>query len=349
MIATSLAATAWGRGCDIAIVDDPISPDQASSDTARTNANHWVDGTLRSRHNDPGRGAIIVVMQRLHQDDLSGFLLEHEPGIWTHVRIPLVAEEDEKWVFPISGKVVERKAGEVLMSERFTPQAVEERRAQRVVFAGQYQQRPAPAEGNYIKRSEIRFYGGVDPKTGSIDEKLPSHFDMKVMSVDCSYKTSTTSDYVAIVVIGVTGRKRYVLNVINQRLDVAATVEGIRQQLQRNQYIQAVLVEDAANGQAVIQLLRSRIASVVAITPQGGKVSRMVAASAGWQAGDWYVDRNAAWVEPFVEQITMFPNADHDDQVDAMTQAAAWLSENNCVFPTVRSTNAFTGALNWEY
>lgn len=109
-----------------------------------------------------------------------------------------------------------------------------------------------------------------------------------------------------------------------------------------------MLVEDTANGQAVIQLLRANIASVVAITPQGGKGSRIVAASAGWQAGDWYVDRNAAWVEPFVEQITMFPNADHDDQVDAMTQAA-WLSENNCVVPTVRSTNAFTSAINWEY
>ena len=104
MIATSIGATTLGRGCDVAILDDPVSPDQALSDAERNTANNWIDATLRSRLNDPAGGAIVLVMQRLHELDPTGYLLEQEPGVWTHVRIPLEAEEDETWTFPISGR-----------------------------------------------------------------------------------------------------------------------------------------------------------------------------------------------------------------------------------------------------
>jgi len=167
MIATSVGATAMGRGCDTAVLDDSVSADQVLSDAERATANNWIDATLRSRLNDPATGAIILVMQRLHQLDPSGFLLEQEPGLWTHIRIPLEAEEDEIWTFPISGRIVQRKAGEILMPERFPPTTVEQLRSRRLVFAGQYEQRPVPIEGNLIKRNEIRYYGGIDPRTGA--------------------------------------------------------------------------------------------------------------------------------------------------------------------------------------
>jgi hypothetical protein len=159
-----------GRGGETAIVDDPVSAEQALSDAERTRANNWLDFTLRGRLNDPASGAIILVMQRLHEVDPTGFLLEQEPGVWTHVRIPLVAEEDETWTFPISGRIVQRKTGDVLMPERFTPNIVQQLQGRRLIFAGQYQQRPAPAEGNFIKRKEVRYYGGIDPTTGPIRE-----------------------------------------------------------------------------------------------------------------------------------------------------------------------------------
>jgi predicted phage terminase large subunit-like protein len=97
--------------------------------------------------------------------------------------------------------------------------------------------------------------------------------------------------------------------------------------------VAAVLIEDKANGPAVVQRLKIDVPGVIAINPQGGKVARMFAAAPEWQSGDWYVDRNAAWTEPFVEQITMFPNAAHDDQADMMSQASAWLLQAS--FPTV--------------
>ena len=331
MITTSVGAATHGRGCDTAILDDPVSPDQAFSIAGRTAANHWFETTLRSRLNDPATGAIILVMQRLHELDPTGYLLEQEPGIWTLIRIPLEAEEDERWVFPISGRIVERRRGEILLPERYTPAVVEVLRSRRQVYAAQFQQRPAPLEGNLIKRSEVRYYNGIDPNTGQADEKLPENFDLKLVSVDCAFKDLATSDFVAISVIGIKGRKRFVL----------ATEAEIRRQREVHRPLGAVLVEDKANGPAVIQRLKLNVPGVIEINPQGGKIARMFAVAAEWQAGDWLLDRHAAWTADFIDQITMFPNAKNDDMCDSMSQAAAWLLRR--VVPAVRIYNAFTG------
>lgn len=341
MIATSIGASAMGRGCDTGILDDLLNADQALSDAERKTCNGWIDNTFRSRLNEPAIGAMVLIMQRLHELDPTGYLMQQEPGVWTLVRIPLEAEQDETWTFPISGRIVYRKKGEVLLPERFTPATVEQRKGRRLIWAGQDQQRPSPIGGNMIKRNEVRYYGGIDPETGQPDEKLPASFDMKAISVDCAFKDSATSDYVAIGVIGVKGRRRYLLNVVNKHLDAAATEAEIRRQRDVHRPVCAVLVEDKANGPAVVQRLKLNLPGVIAINPQGGKTARMFAAAPEWQAGDWYVDRNAAWTEPFLEQITAFPNAAHDDMADMMSQAAAWLLQAS--LPTVRIYNAFTG------
>ena len=169
---------------------------------------------------------------------------------------------------------------------------------------------------------------------------------MKVISVDSAFKDLATSDYVAIGVIGVKGRKRYVLNVVNRHLDAAATEAEIRRQRDVHRPICAVLVEDKANGPAVVQRLKVNLPGVIAINPQGGKVARMFAVVPEFQAGDWVVDRNAAWTEPFVEQITMFPGAVHDDMADAMSQASAWLPQHRD--SGWRMTDAFSGRVIYD-
>jgi len=227
------------------------------------------------------------------------------------------------------------------MPERFPQSTVEQLRSRRLVFAGQYQQRPAPVEGNLIKRSEIRYYGGIDPRTGQSDEKLPETFDRKIISVDCAFKDLATSDYVAIGVIGIKGRKRFMPNIINAHLDASATEAEIRRQRDTHRPICAVLVEDKANGPAVIQRLKVNIPGVIEINPQGGKTARMFAAAPEFQAGDWFLSRNAAWTEPFIEQITTFPIGRYDDMADMMSQASAWLLGADEI--TVSITNAFTG------
>ena len=156
-----------------------------------------------------------------------------------------------------------------------------------------------------------------------------------------------TADYTAILVVAASRRKRFILDVINEHLDVAAMEAEIRRL--RNKYcpITAVLVEGAANGPALIERLRLSLPGVQEINPKGGKESRMNIAAAEWQAHDWRIDRRAGWAESFVEQITTFPSGRYDDMVDAMTQAACWLASYQ--FPTVESRNAFTGELNWSF
>src|SRR3989475_12325352 len=142
------------------------------------------------------------------------------------------------------------------MPESFPPATFNQLRPRRLVYAGQYQQRPAAIEGNLIKRSEVRYYGGIDPRTGQPDERLPENFDRKIISADCAFKDLANSDYVAIAVIGIKGRKRYILNIVNQHLDAAATEAEIRRQRDVHHPISAVLIEDKANGPAAIQRLK---------------------------------------------------------------------------------------------
>jgi predicted phage terminase large subunit-like protein len=324
MIATSVGATTTGKGGDTLIVDDPLSADQALSDAERKTANDWFDGTLRTRLNDPGTGAIVVIMQRLHEADLTGFLLETEAGQWTHLKIPLEAEEPENWRLPVSGKTEARSLGDVLQPERFTPDVVANLKARGLIYAGQYQQRPAPLEGNIIKRQHVRYYGGVNPHTGEPDEALPEKFDLEIISADCAFKDLPTSDFVAIGRIGVKGRKRYLLSVTNAHLGMSATEAQIIRE-RRERRISATLVEDKANGSAVIERLKHTLPGIIAVEPRGGKLARFMAAAPEWEAGDWYVDRNAAWTEPLIQQLTTFPNAAHDDMCDMMSQAAIWL------------------------
>jgi predicted phage terminase large subunit-like protein len=336
MIATSTGSGAEGKGGDTAILDDPMSSEQSLSDSERYTANRWVNNTLKQRLNDPSNAAIIVIMQRLHEMDTTGFITsEDPPGTWTHLVLPLVAEKDEEWVFPISGRMVTRKKGEVLQPDRFTPDVVEEKQRNRLVFAGQYQQRPAPLEGNMIKRVDIMYYGGKDPLTGEADEPLPAVggvanpvFDRTFITVDAAFKDLKTCDYVAIGVISTRKRKRFVRNVVNAHLDLDGTVKEIRNQRKLYPEAQAIIVEDKANGPAVVQALKKDLTGVIEIEPQGGKVARVFAVAPEWQAHDWYVDRNAAWAEPFVQQLTMFPTAAHDDMVDMMSQAGIWLGGN---------------------
>ena len=188
LIATSPESRAMGRGGDCVILDDVIDQSAALSDLSRKSVNDWLTGTLLQRLNDPDTSSIVLIMQRLHEMDPTGFLLEREPGAWTHIKLPLLAETDETWTLPISGRVIRRKVGECLHPKRFPPKVVKQKQRDRFTFSGQFQQSPAPLEGNLVRRSDVKFFGGSDPVTGARDEGLPDYFDRTVVSVDCAFK-----------------------------------------------------------------------------------------------------------------------------------------------------------------
>ena len=328
MQAASTASKAQGRGGDIIICDDPISVDFVYSEVFRNEVNFWFERQLPQRLNNPSESAIIVVAQRLHQNDPVGFLLGQEDSEWQLLKLPLVAEEETTITFPHSGRVWKRKKGDCLDPKRWTPRTIRERQRNRLVWASQFQQEPMAASGNLIRVDDILFFGGRN-EVGVPDPALPDHFERRIISVDCSFKDLGTSDYVAIVVVGVKGSHRYVLHVTNAHLDLTGTENEIRNCHATYGPISATLVEDAASGASVIAHLREEIPGLIPIAARDTKVARVVAASPEFQARNWIIERNGPWTHKVIEQLTMFPNAENDDITDAITQASIWLQANS--------------------
>jgi predicted phage terminase large subunit-like protein len=344
MIATSVGGTATGLGGNFLLVDDGMKPDEVASEAIITSTHSWWDNTWRSRLNSPADDVMILVEQRTGELDLTGHCLEgdktlvsrNEQPEWTHLCIPLEADEEVvdkatltyKHVFPISKRLVERRLGDVLQPDRFPPAVVSAWKVYRITWSTQYQQRPTPLEGNMIKRADVRYYGGTDPVTGENDPELPATFDLVLTSTDAAFKDTKTADFVCVGTVGVKGPNRYILEVVTKHLDLSATEKEILRQ--RSKHGATIsLIEDKANGPAIIKNLRRKVPGIKAIEPQGGKISRMYASCGEWQTGNWYVDRNAAWCDPFVEHITKFPGIKNDDDVDMMTQAAVHLQRNS--------------------
>lgn len=346
MIATSVGGTATGLGGNFLIVDDGLKPDEVASEPVITALHNWFDNTWRSRLNNPAQDVMIIVEQRTGELDLTGHCLAGDKELiakgekpeWTHICIPLEADAEvvdkntlmQRFVFPISKRVKDRPLGDVLQPDRFPPAVVAAKKILRITWATQYQGRPSPLEGNMIKRSEVMYYGGMDTDTGEMDAPLPDSFDVVITSVDAAFKDIKTADFVCVGSIGVKGPRRYILEVVMKHLDAKATeVEAKRQKEKFGSSV--VLIEDKANGSAIIKSMKRKVSGVIAVEPEGGKFSRFFAVCGEWQAGDWYVDRNAAWCEPFVDEITKFPGVRNDDRSDMMSQAGIHLQKRGYV------------------
>jgi hypothetical protein len=201
-----------GRGADIIIIDDPLKPDEAVSETQRNAANEWYDQTLYSRLNDKRTGCIILIMQRLHEDDLVGHVLGQEE--WEHVRLPAIAEEEETHVIRsfFGTRTVYRGVGEALHPER-EPLAVLQhirRTIGEYNFAAQYQQQPAPLGGALVKAEWFKFY---------TPGEQPSKFEIVFQSWDTANKCTELSDYSVCTTWGIKKNRLYLLDVYRQRLE----------------------------------------------------------------------------------------------------------------------------------
>lgn len=321
MFSTGMQSTATGMGGDILIFDDPLNPEQAISQLEREAVNLRFDTTFRSRINDPATGVKIIIMQRLHEFDLTGHVLARESSRWEHVSLPAIAEQDESWKFPRSRKVETRKAGHLLWSERL-PQSFLD--SQRVgmgswAFNGQYQQRPAPLDGGIIKRQWVRFY-----------RQLPEKFEFMVQSWDCTFSGGHDNDFVAGQVWGRSGGKYFMLPYRTyERLDFGPTMAAIKSCHAKFPQAHAVLIEDKANGPAIISELQKEIPGVVAVNPEGGKLARAQATAPLWEAGSIELPDpqvfGITWMEDYLHNMCAFPKAAHDDDVDATSQALIYM------------------------
>jgi predicted phage terminase large subunit-like protein len=322
MFSTSITGSATGKGCDELIVDDPMNAKSAFSEQERETVLRNFDTIFRSRLNDPATGIIVVIMQRLHEEDLSGHLLKREPNAWTHLKMPAEFEQEMSWSRPIYGTPVEKHAGDLLWEKRFPRVVLQDMKTAlgARAYAAQYLQDPAPLEGAIIKREWLKHYRELPASSG---------YAPWVQSWDCSFKDTRGSDYVVGQVWKKVGAAFYLVDQVRARMDFVSTKEAIRQMTAKYPQATAKLIEDKANGSAVIASLKAEISGIIAVAPKDPKIGRVNGVSPLFEAGNVYLPEagGVAWVGDFVEELTRFPNAAHDDQVDACTQALQYLTK----------------------
>lgn len=308
MISAGIGGGITGQGADLLIIDDPIkNKEEAESETYRNKVWDEWQNTLRTRLH-PG-AAVVIILTRWHEDDLAGRLLNPEYGDlddWTILSLPAIAEDND---------LLERQPGDPLWPEHGFDLAWLENTKNAVgsqTWAALYQQRPAPQEGAMIKRQWWKYYNSL-PELNQV-----------IQSWDMTFKDSDGSDYVAGQVWGNAGASIYMLPDREYgRMDFPATCEAFQSLTNRHPDALVKLVEDKANGPAVIAMLRTKINGIIAVNPKGSKVARASAISPLIEAGNVYLPSPAIcpWVTDFVDECASFPNGAHDDQVDAMTQA----------------------------
>ena len=295
-----------------AVIDDPIDPEKATSEAERESVINYWRLQLSTRLMPPDSAACVLIMQRIHERDLTGYLLADETG-WEHLCLPMEAPTRSTFVFR-SGRKVERQAGELLCPQRFGPEAVARLKLSLGSYgaSGQLQQSPSPEGGGMLKREWWQFY-----------EMRPAEFDEVIQSWDCTFKETKDSDYVVGQVWGKKGGMFYLLDQVRDRMDFPATVRAIEMLSAKWPGSVAKLVEDKANGPAVISTLRSKIPGLIAVEPRGSKQARASAVSPAIEAKNVWLPSPtlASWIGDFVEECSAFDRGAHDDQVDAMTQA----------------------------
>ena len=325
-MATSVGGVLTGRGADVIIIDDPLKPDQALSEVGRKTVNEWYDNTLLSRLNNKRTGCIIIVMQRLHQDDLVGHVLAQDD--WTMLSFPAIAEEPERARFdtPYGPRLFVRQPGEALHPEREAVQEYELMRGRIGLynFSSQYQQRPIPVSGNLVKREWLRFYS---------PEELPLRFLRIVHSWDTAAKTSELNDFSVCTTWGVDRENYYLMDVFRRRLNYPDLKRAIVFQAERFDAGE-IVIEDKSSGTQLIQDLQNDgVRTVIEYKPPPGadKVMRLHACSDRFENGRVFLPVNAPWLEEYLLELVGFPGTKHDDQVDSTTQALDHLREDDVV------------------
>ena len=305
-----------GDRADCLFWDDPHDAQEVHSDPIRQGVIDRWDTAIGNRVNDLRSSNRIGIMQRLVTNDLSGHVLSQ--GKWEHLCISQEFEEVRSptvlgWIDPRA------TLGELMFPARFPKEVLEEekKRLGSYGYAGQHQQRPAPMEGGLFNRSWWKYY-----------VVAPSDFDMIIQSWDCAFKETKTSDYVVGQVWGKRGGQFYLLDQVRDRTDINGTLQAIRMLSAKWPNASAKLVEDKANGSAVIDLLKREIPGLIPIEPEGGKLVRAIAIAPYVEAGNVFLPDPAiaSWIGDYVQEFSTFPNGSNDDMVDSTSQSLNWLS-----------------------
>ena len=312
-LAVSVGGAAIGEGGNVLIVDDPINPLQANHYHQREAVNQWFDHTFTTRLDDKQRGCMVVLMQRLHAHDLSGYLLEK--GGWEHLCLPAIAPQ--KTVIAIRQFSYVREAGEALHAAREPLSLLEHTKNElgSANFAAQYQQAPMNELSSMVKREWITRFALEDMDTD----------DTCVQSWDTGIKAGSHHDASACATFMMRDGVHYLMDMLVVRLEYPELKRLMMAHAARFSP-EAILVEDKASGQSLLQDLRRETdLPLVAVNPSGDKLSRLLRVTPLMESKKLALPKQAPWLMAFEAEFFAFPDGAHDDQVDVVSQYLNWL------------------------
>lgn len=317
--ATSVEGSITGFGGNFVIIDDPMKSSETYSDNARENVINWYRSSVTSRLDDPKKGRIIVIAQRLHMEDLPGYLLEQ--GYWDHLSLPLV-EWKNRDVAIAPGVRVAREAGELLHPDRIGAEEIAQLRAEMGErdFEAQYNQRPQPPGGSLFKGEWLKRY-----------DKLPEAKKVQaiVQSWDTAYDIEDQHDYSVCTTWALSGKDCYLLDVYRAKLEFPQLEKAIREQ-RKKWKADLVIVEKVGSGKSVLQNIRGPGARnnhwLQGISPEGSKEDRASQQTPRFERGEIHLPKEAPWLSEFENELLAFPHYKHDDQVDSAVQFLTALS-----------------------
>ena len=328
----SVGSKSTGLGGDILIGDDLLDRESAFSEAVKRHTNSWIDSSFSKMLNNRLTGVTVHISQRLAVDDPTGHVLGEDgstgkPDKWIRLRIKREAEENEEYVYPLSGTVYARPKGDILDPKRCPPRVVVDLKSKAREWANQEQQEPTPATGALLNPNHLRWYRGSSP--------MPAFLQV-VLSVDCNFAQGKDNDLVAIHKYALVYNRRYLLDRRTEQIGYIATKQAIKEMARGGHIVRwlsvpmpaatQVLIENKANGPAVSEELRADPdfgLGVIDYNPKGSKTQRFIAATGDAEAGLIYFPEDAPWIGALRKTLCDYAgegSIPHDDDCDAWSQ-----------------------------
>lgn len=344
---TSVGGGGTGFRGNLVLADDPLNALDVLSKPVRDQVREWWFRTMSNRLNDPRRDSRVCVMQRLHADDLSAHILA--AGNVEHLCLPSEFEPERRarTFYIVRNGHAERRQffedprgerGELLFPQRYPAEVLQDEKSPSKLgemgYAGQHQQRPSPPGGGMYKRAAWRFWkpDGTSPDhsasrppecyTGPAEPLPLGEIEQTIISVDASFKKTVDGSFVAMHVWSKAGAKRFLRDRVHARMDFDESARALLSLIARWPDARAKIIEDKANGPAIISSLEAMgVSGLIAVSPEGGKEARAQAMLPYHAAGNVYLPDGAPWLDEYVQEHADFPLGATDDDVDAQSQA----------------------------
>jgi predicted phage terminase large subunit-like protein len=311
-----------GSGANIICVDDPHNTKESESEVERVKVCEGFGGDFETRLNDKKRDVIFVIMQRLHEEDLSGFLLKKkikDKQMWQHLCIPVKADKDYTYYYPNSDKVFHvYKKGEILNEALEDQEVIDGLKVSlgSYAFAGQYMQNPAPAGGGMFKQIWWKRW------------KVLPKMQYRQIFGDTAQEIKKENDYSVFQCwgLGIDGNA-YLIDQIRGKWEAPELLRTAidfwnKHVVETNGKLRNMVVEKKVSGSGLIQTIqRDYKIPILPILPDKDKITRAAGVVSQIEAGFVYIPENAPWVSDFIHETSLFPNASHDDQVDVLDYA----------------------------